>query len=264
MVLATASSPGAGLQQIALERIPMREFLDEYWSVDPGQHVCLVGPNGCGKTTIGMQLLAMATHQHPRTRGVALVMKPHKGPKSDGRRSTGDPTVSSLTRKYGGKVIRRWPPPPVPWRKEPAFWALWPPHTGDPDTDAPEHKAVMRKAILDLYLKGDSWCFADEAAGLSDDLDLEAEMKQTLTRGRSMRAAMILATQRPRFVPRAMFTESKHFFLWKMHDLAEYERLREIGGGQLQKHEIIAILQALTKHQCLYLYPDEGIACVLT
>lgn len=253
------------MARAALERIPLDEFIADYYAPAPGQHTCLVGPNGCGKTTIGMQLLAASTAQHEGTRGVALVMKPHKGPKSRGRRATGDPTVSRLMREHGGRTLRRWPPPPawLPWRSEPAYWALWPEHTGDPAQDEPAHQEVFRRCLQDTFWRGDSWVFADEAAGLSDDLDLDAELRQTLSRGRSMHAAAILATQRPRHVPRHMFTESKHFFLWKMHDLGEYERVREIGGGQLTRQEIVSTLQGLKKHECLYLYPDESIACVL-
>jgi hypothetical protein len=249
---------------LELEEIPLQEFLDHYFSPEPGQHVCLVGPNGCGKTTIGMQLLVRFMVMYDFLTGVALVMKPHKGPKSDGKNATGDRTVAALVRKYGGRITRVWPPRKLlPWQKRPTFWGLWPKSVNDPKVDKPEHHDVFRTCLLDTFNTGDSVVFADEAAGLADDLDLDEELIQTLTRGRSMKASAILATQRPRFVPRAMFSEAKHFFLWKMSDLGEYERVREIGGGQLTRQQIVAVLQRLKKHQCLYLYPDQQIACVL-
>lgn len=246
-----------------LARVKTDLFIDEYWAPEPGQQVTLVGPNGCGKTTIGMKLLASTTAQHPFLRGVALVMKPSKGAKSQGRKATGDRTVANLTRTLGGKVIRDWPPPPLPWRTEPPFWVLWPPHTAEPEIDNTNHAVIFRKCLIDLYKKGDSVAFADEASGLSDQLDLDPALIQTLTRGRSMNASLILATQRPRFVPRAMFTEAKHFFLWRMADEGEYERLREISGGRLTRKQVVAILSKLGEHECLYLYPARNVACIL-
>lgn len=248
---------------LVLQRIRMADFLADYWAPDPGQHVALVGPNGCGKTTIGMKLLASTTAQHPKLRGVALVMKPHKGPKSDGRKATGDRTVANLTRQLGGKIIRSWPPPPVPFRSEPPFWALWPTHTGEPEQDDEHHTEVFRKCIIDCYKKGDSTVFCDEAAGLADQLELDKPLIQSLTRGRSMNNGMILATQRPRYVPRAMFTEARHFFLWRMNDEGEYERLREIGGGRLDRQQIVGILRRFDQHETLYLYPERNVAAIL-
>lgn len=249
---------------VALQSMPMKTFIGEYYAPEPGQQVTLVGPNGCGKTTTGMALLAQTTTQHPQLRGVALVMKPHKGPKSEGRKATGDRTVATLTRKYGGRIIRSWPPPPRLGRSEPPFWALWPPHTGEPEQDDVAHSEIFRKCIIDCYKKGDSVVFCDEAAGLSDQLELESPLIQTLSRGRSMNASAIMATQRPKYVPRAMFTEAKHFFLWRMADLGEYERLREIGGGRLSRQDTVKIIQSLKQYQCLYLYPDKNVAVILT
>lgn len=254
----------ARLEELVPAFIPMGEFIRRYLTVEPGQHITLIGPNGCGKTTVGLNILAQLHTDHPTTRGVALVMKPDKGPRSEGRRATGDRTVTRLTKQLGGKVTRNWPPFKLWWADEPAFWAYWPRHTMDPDVDDEVHYHLFREVILGSYRTGDCWVFADEARGLTVDLQLKRELATVLSRGRSMNAGAIMASQAPRWNPTEMYSEAKHFFLWKMADGAIYERLREIGGHADPK-VIERILRGLrNKFECLYLQPDENVMAVLT
>jgi hypothetical protein len=246
--------PGAVIEQDV--------FIRDYWSPDPGQHITLIGPNGCGKTTLGLRLLAKARELHPRTRGVVLAMKPHRGPRSQGRRSTGDATVANLTRQYGGRITREWPPLPVPWRREPAWWTFWPRHSMDPEVDNAMHKEAFRGALLDAYASGDHFVFGDEAYGLAHDLDLEDPMVAILSRGRSMHTSGMFATQRPAHVPLHMYSEGRHFFLWRMNDARAYDRIREIGGS-VDPRTVVQILSGLRRHECLYLYPEHDIRAVL-
>lgn len=239
------------------------DFLAHYYAPIPGQHHALIGPNGCGKTTAGIRLLAKARELHPHTRGMVLAMKPDKGPKSGGKNATGDRTVAQLTRQYGGRIVRTWPPALLPFQKEPAFWTFWPRHQMRPEIDRPAHTAAFREAILRCYGEGDWWDFCDEAYSLDEELGLEDELVTVLTKGRSMNNGGMLATQRPAHVTLSLYTESKHFFLWRMMDLKAYDRISEIGGGMVDKRRTVEILSRLGKHQCLYLYPDEGVMAVL-
>jgi hypothetical protein len=238
------------------------EFIERYWSPEPGQHTTLIGPNGCGKTTLGLKLLAKARELHPFTRGVVLAMKPDKGPKSLGKRATGDETVARLTRQYGGRITRDWPPLRLPWRQEPPWWTFWPRHTMDPATDNAAHAEAFRSVLLDAYATGDHWVFGDEALGLAKDLDLSPEMVAILSRGRSMRCAGFFATQRPAYVPVHMYSEGRHFFLWRMNDAGAYDRIKEIGGS-VDPKVVVQILSSLRRHECLYLYPEHDIRAVL-
>jgi energy-coupling factor transporter ATP-binding protein EcfA2 len=245
-----------------VRRIARAEFAGEYWAPAPGEHATFIGPTGCGKTELALELMASAHEQHPDTRAVALVMKPDKGPKSRGRKSTGDETISRLTRKFGGRVTRQWPPRKWPWQDEPPLWAFWPRHEMDPDVDRPEHHSVFRRAILDTYATGDWWLFADEVYSLNAELKLGDELVTLWTKSRGMCTSVFAATQRPAHVPLWMYSEPSHFFLWKMRDGAGYDRLREI-GGTLDTALITRTLARLKQFECVYLYPPGNAICVI-
>lgn len=244
-----------------LVRIPHDEFVARYWQPEPGQHFTMVGPNGCGKTTLGVKLVASAAAQHPGTRAVVLAMKPHKGPKEDGKRRTGDETVAKLTKSLGGKIVRTWPPPPAIGKK-PAFYSFWPEHTFDLDVDEYRHWEAFRGVLNREYQKGNAWIFADEIYSLTEELKLRRELVRILTKGRSMKCAMGSATQRPVHVPPWAFSEAKHFFMWNARDRRAFERLDEIGN--VDRGLVVRNLAALGKHECLYFCPDNDVMCVLT
>lgn len=59
-----------------------------------------------------------------------------------------------------------------------------------------------------------------------------------LTRGRSKGISLICCTQRPAWLSRFVFTESQHFFVYRLQDLRDYKTLREMGVPYPQKKEI--------------------------
>jgi len=251
------------------ERLPAEyhigqdEFISDYVAPEPGQHIAMIGPNGVGKTTIGMKLLAQCVALHPETIGLALAMKPHRGPKADGRRSTGDPTVARLTRALGGRITRQWRPH---WRHnlmgDPAFWTLWPKHTTEFRADVANHSAVFRDAIIDSYNEGNRWIFADEIYSLCAELKLDPELIHVWSKGRSMKCAIIGATQRPAFVPKWMYSSAKHLFLWRDPDADARKRYGEISG--VDPRRVLALTDGLRKHECLYVYPEGDVWATLT
>jgi hypothetical protein len=91
--------------------LPQDVFVEDYIELKPGQHASLIGPNGVGKTTLGMKLLKSATDQNPQTIGIALAMKPHRGPKSEGRRAPRPPTRANHTPPPGGRPNTPTRPP---------------------------------------------------------------------------------------------------------------------------------------------------------
>ena len=245
--------------------IPQDQFIDEYLDLKPGQHVSLFGPNGVGKTTIGLKILGKATDLNPQTVGIALAMKPDKGPREDGqkRRPTGDETVAALSRTLGGRVTRTWRPPL--WQRligEPRFWTLWPRHSEEFRADLARHRAIFERAILESYNKGNRWIFADEVFSLVNELRLADELTHVWSKGRSMKCAIIGATQRPAFVPKWMYSSARHLLLWKDNDLDARKRYGEISG--VDPKRVLAVTSGLRHQECLYLYPEADTWAILT
>ena len=244
--------------------LPQDEFIADFFAPKPGQHISLIGPNGVGKTTIGLKLLAQCTALWPETIGLALAMKPHRGPEADGRKSTGDPTVATLTRSLGGRITRQWPPPwwQTLFQSEPAFWSVWPKHTENFRADLFAHRAVFEHAIIQSYNKGNRWIFADEIYSLCAELKLDPELVHVWSKGRSMKCAIIGATQRPAFVPKWMYSSAKHLFLWRDPDSDARKRYAEISG--VDPKQVLALTDGLRQHECLYVNPEANVWACLT
>lgn len=237
-----------------LVRIDTDDFVTDVWQYEPGQHVSFIGPTGRGKTTLALKLCTVARFDFPHIRAVLLAMKPDKGPRYR-RRSTGDETVARLTRQYGGRITRNWPPIRWPWQPEPVFWTYWPRHSRDPLGDRARHSTLFGDAFLTEYLAGGRIIIADELFSLEAELKLRDHLDTLYTKGRSMEAGIWGATQRPAHVTRNAYSMASHLFLWKDNDLDARKRYAEISG--VDPKMVLEVIGRLSRYECLYLHPDH-------
>lgn len=203
-------------------RLTWDEFLD-WWPWQQGEHVSLIGPTGQGKTTLALEILKL------RAWVVALATKPR------------DATLDGLKRE-GWHKIEAWPPP-----RQARRVLLWPPFK------KPEYErrqaAVMAEALEEIFEKGGWTVFADEVAYLVDELGLDTWLKRYWSQGRSLKLTLVAATQRPAFVPLAMYSQASWLFLWRSNDRRDLDRLAGLGTADaaLVRREV----QSLPQHEVL-------------
>lgn len=190
-----------------------------------GEHVALVGPTGQGKTTLALSLLQRRSHI------VIFATKPR------------DSTLKGLT-KRGWKIIRKWPPPATS-----AKVILWPMFRDQ--SDMGKQRGILKDAITKIF-HAESWCiFADDVQYLTDHLKLGPDLRILWLQARSLNISLVAATQRPRWVPREMWSQSTHLFLWQT---ADFEDLKALGGlNGVDSKLVRETVQTLAPHEVLYI-----------
>ena len=199
-----------------------------------GEHVTLVGPTGCGKTTVALGL------QERRSYVAVLATKPR------------DPLIKALP-KQGFKVIERWPPPDYMRRV-----VLWPKISAM--GDRVQQKREIQGAMHRMYRSG-GWCvIADELRYITQTLGLKSEAEMFWLQGRTLGISFVSATQRPAWVPLEAYDQATHLFLWRETDKRNLDRLGDIGGVDTQA--VKAIVPRLAKHDFLYVNTRDATMAV--
>lgn len=213
-------------------RIPWDEFVSEKFKWLQGEHVGLIGPTGQGKTTLLTNLLPM----HPYV--TVFATKPR------------DDSMQRLIRT-GYYPIKKWEsldPKDFPRR------VLWPDATS---LAAVQHqREVFHDAFERIYREGGWTVAVDELWYVGQILRLEMDVKVYLLQARALGISLLVATQRPAWVPLEVYDQSTHLFFWRDNDETNLKRL---SGISFRSADLIrSVVSDLERFQVLYVNTRTG------
>lgn len=226
----------AAMVATAAPRIPWEPFITNHFVWQRGEHVGMVGPTGQGKTTLIFNLYPL----HPFS--AVFGTKP--------RDENMDAFVNS-----GFARLEHWESLPalnVPRR------VIWP-QAQKLSLLVPHQRAVFTDAFEAIYSEGYWDLIIDEGYYIDEVLKLGAFLRLFYTQARAMQISLMLATQRPAWVPVEVYDQSTHLFFWRDNDVRNLRRLQEV--SLIHAEAIREIVPNLEAHQVLYLNTRTGFMC---
>lgn len=220
--------------------IPFADFMRDWPSqYAQDQHVTVIGPTGCGKTTLVTELIRCRGHV------VAAGVK-HQ-----------DKTMERLVRKEHWHRVNRWRDRPRTANRI----ALWP-KADDLDKVFELHRKVFGEMFRSIFKIGRWTIWLDELTYLSDHAGLKKMIRQMFILARSNKISLVSSAQRPAFVPLEAYSQASHLFLFKTGDERDLARVGALNGTSAR--QVAMTVSQLPKHYFLHVNLANGQQTIST
>lgn len=215
------------------ETVPWQTFYSQ-WSQDykQDQHVTVIGPTGCGKTTLCTELVK------PRGYVVATGVKYR------------DDTMS-LLESQGWTRISEWKNRPRSAQRV----LLWPKESSLKKLEA-THKKVFADLLEAIYKTGHWTLWSDELRYLTDYVGLGKLYRSLYVLARSGKISLVSSAQRPAFVPLEAYSQASHLILFRTGDERDLERMGSMNG--VNKRLVANTVAELPRHSFLHVNLTNG------
>lgn len=224
-------------------RTPWEKFAGTVFDPSPGEHVGIIGPTGQGKTTLQNAILPFFPFV------AVFATKP------------ADKTMEKLIDNKGYLRLDKWQglnPIDTPRR------IIWPDASRLDSVET--QKAEFSRALQRIFREGGrpkdnpvGWAVAiDETWYFTNIIGepLPKQIKLFLLQGRSLGISLIAASQRPKWIPLEVYSQSTHLFFFRDRDDSNLQRISEINHED--KRMIRDTVSNLETHQVLYVNTRTG------
>lgn len=220
-------------EEVRPQLVPWPDFVRSMRWIQ-GEHVGLIGPTGCGKTNLAFWLL-------PQRKFVTIfATKPR------------DTALTAFAKTHQYKMMHKWEN--ISIKKFPRR-ILWPNSMDLRESVLVQHKEFTI-ALDKIYPQGAWTIYFDELWWICVKLKMTETVKTLLQQARSLDESLVVATQRPSWVPLEVYDQSTHLFFWRDTDERNLRRLS--GISWINARVIVRVIATLPMYHVLYVNTRTG------